>query len=522
MASEVPRAFPNVVCWNRQTRSEVMNTIALDVRDSVFKATHFPSFLQQEGAARGTFVPVTEARFLEDFLSADHSHVFDIVVGDTGVGKSHLIRWMLYEINRRNESQARWWVVDVPRSSANLTDVVRRILKGFEGSTVKRLMGELDKHNRLPLDEAKDRVLDELAIVLSRKSSEFIGAKQKLTGIQDQILELLPVLLRANELRVSLKDRATGVVTRLAEHVLGRRVHRQDDQAAVRWKSEDLRFRPIDCKRVGGDAGELAAMLLDDDNAREIATELVNRALPDALKGLLRFRSGDMKNAVAEIRRELLTQGKELLLLVEDLSVTEGLDAELIEALQVRPHETGEELCKLRSVVGLTHDDFARMRENIAVGRTLRTIYFNVPVGDYNRDKEGVVGPQAMLDFASRYLNAARYSLTELDQWAANGGEAGVSSFCEHCPNRSPCHTSFGAVDGRGLYPFSPDTVFRLYHSVASSLGSDDKAFNPRIMVGRVLNTVLEEGKDRSSGTSFRAKRLCAHSILTRCALMFR
>ena len=43
-----------------------MNTIALDVRPSVFQATHFPSFLRQEGATPGTFVSISEDEFLAD------------------------------------------------------------------------------------------------------------------------------------------------------------------------------------------------------------------------------------------------------------------------------------------------------------------------------------------------------------------------------------------------------------------------------------------------------------------------
>src|SRR5688572_6723520 len=107
--------FPNVICWVPKSRAEVMNTIALDVPDAIFKATHSPSFVQQQGARKGTFVRVQEHEFLEDFLKEDHVHVFNIAVGDTGTGKSHLIRWMYHEIVRQNtKARERYWVVLVP------------------------------------------------------------------------------------------------------------------------------------------------------------------------------------------------------------------------------------------------------------------------------------------------------------------------------------------------------------------------------------------------------------------------
>src|SRR5262245_15112399 len=108
----VPAEFPNIICWAPRMRAEVMNTIALDVDEAVFKATHCPRFVQQQGARRGTFVRRREKEFLDDFLNEDHLHVFNIAVGDPGTGKSHLIRWMFHETLRRNPHvAARYWVV---------------------------------------------------------------------------------------------------------------------------------------------------------------------------------------------------------------------------------------------------------------------------------------------------------------------------------------------------------------------------------------------------------------------------
>src|SRR5688572_1084608 len=121
MPPPIPSEFPNIICWAPRVRAEAMNTIALDVDAAVFKATHFPSFVQQQGARRGTFVRLRESEFLDDFLNEGHLHVFNIAVGDQGTGKSHLIRWMYNETLRRNPHVAeRYWVVLVPRSSANL------------------------------------------------------------------------------------------------------------------------------------------------------------------------------------------------------------------------------------------------------------------------------------------------------------------------------------------------------------------------------------------------------------------
>lgn len=490
----VPPEFPNVLCWQPESRAEVMNTIALDVPEAVFKATHSPSFIQQQGARRGSFVPVHEHDFLDDFLRDEHVHVFDIAVGDSGTGKSHLIRWMYHEIVRRNTRNGdRYWVVLVPRSSANLADVVRRILIGFEGETTTRLLEELNRHRALPFGEAKNRVIDELAYALEADVIDPEKPKRDRSTVEIAVLQDLPALLRAQSLRKVLIDPPKGIVSRVARHVLGQR-EEVSEEKDLKWTADDLVFGVLESERAGQSAQELALMLLEDDKARGVAAEFLNQAQRHALKSLLRFRSGDMKTAVAEIRRDLLQKHKELVVLIEDLSVTEGLDAELVEALQVRTRDTGEELCRLRSIVGVTNEDYVRMRENIAEGRTLRTLFFNMTLGGGERDS--TVDRKAVLAFASRYLNAARYSIEELGAWYRNAASnEALPSVCDECPNRRACHDAFGCFDGRGLYPLSPDTIWRLYDRVASARTESDRAFNPRLLVGRVLSGVLEEAE---------------------------
>jgi hypothetical protein len=482
-------ASPTQVCWDAGARSEVMNTIALDVSEAVFRATHSPSFVQQQGQKHGVFVRIREGEFLDDFLNPSHTHVFNIAVGDSGTGKSHLIKWMYLETLRRNRiEKPPYWLVLIPRSSTNLADVVRRVIEGFTGEVASRLREELKKQHGLSVGEAKNRVLDELGYVLDIEPGP--GELAGLSEEEEQVRRDLPALIRDHKLRSVLFGRSNGVVTRVANHVLG---HRQDGgETDLRWSPNDLEFSAVETQGSGGTAKELALFLRQDDSLREAAVRFLNAAQPQALRQLLRFRSGDMKAALEEVRQELLVQGKELVLFIEDLSITEGLDAELIEALQVRTRDAGKELCRLRSIVGVTNDDYARMRENIAEGRTLRSVFFNMPLAS---DTESGVTRTEVLEFASRYLNAARHSLNELTEWATTSPDGELASACQGCTARSTCHEAFKAVGGRGLYPFTPEALSRLYDQVASVRGGGDRAFNPRLLVGRVLNEVLAEAE---------------------------
>src|SRR5262245_23054303 len=97
-----PSPFPHVVCWDSPSRPAVFNTDALRTDAAVFHATHSPALLRQQGQAAGSFLRTSEEEFLEGFLHHADSRDLHLVVGDSGTGKSHLIRWMALQAERRN------------------------------------------------------------------------------------------------------------------------------------------------------------------------------------------------------------------------------------------------------------------------------------------------------------------------------------------------------------------------------------------------------------------------------------
>ncbi len=194
--------FPNSVCWEPASRPRVTNTIALDVLPAVFLATHSPSPLRRAGAA-GASIAETESHFLADFLDPARDHVLDLAVGDSGSGKSHLIRWMYFEITRLNAERGnKWHVVLIPRSSANLHEVVAQVLRGFAGPVVQSVQSELAlAHGKLTRAAARHRVLDELAFVLGDESTAQRPGARKLSEDEREIRRLLPDFLRDGAIR---------------------------------------------------------------------------------------------------------------------------------------------------------------------------------------------------------------------------------------------------------------------------------------------------------------------------------
>ena len=468
----------------------MLNPIALDVPEAIFRATHHRSQLQQDGAAPGSVVLVEEAQAVDDFLSDAETHGFTAAVGDTGTGKSHFIRWLYLEILRRTSSEcASRHVVMIPRSAANLADVVRRILQDFEGDATDRLRAEVEKHRGLGEPEARQRVLDELAIA--------VGNLPRSEGADDEaeyLREVLPAFLRDDAVRRALTDSEEGIVRRLARHVLGQRETAEPEN--LRWDPDDLLLPAQAISRAGADASELGSSFLNDDRLRGSATEILQRAQGLGIAALLRFRTGDLKRALGEIRAQLAERGSELILLLEDLSITEGLDAELLEALQIRTLDTGQRLCTLRSIVGLTRDDYQRLRDNIKA-RLSCTLWFDAPIGQGTTDSENT----ELSLFSARYLNAVRLDDEDLSEWVTESSGSQPPGACSECQNRTDCHAAFGAVDGLGLYPLTPVALGRLYRLVVRPDGVQ-RGFRPRALL-KVLNDMLAEAERGISRKDF-------------------
>lgn len=492
MTTRVVAPFPFAVCWDRTARSTVLNPIALDIPEPIFRATHHPSVVHRAGATTDAVVAVPESLVLDEFVSTSLTHVFTAAVGDTGTGKSHFVRWVYLELTRRRDPKRR--VVMIPRSSANLTDVVRRILQNFSGEATDRLRAEVERHRGLSESEARHRVVDELALALENLAS--VDGDDDDTGY---VRESLPALLRDNELRRAMIEREDGIVQRLARHILGQRESTEAD--VLRWEAADLVFPVKAIDRAGAIASELAGACLTDDRLRHCAALLLQRAQTHAVPALLRFRTGDLKRALNEIRAQLARGGEELVLLLEDLSITEGLDGELLEALQVRTQDSGEQLCPLRSLVGLTRDDYQRLRDNIRE-RLTRTLWFDSPIGEGTDNSEDA----ALAQFSGRYLNAVRLGDEQLAR--LDDHDVAIPNACDDCRNRADCHAAFGASSGYGLYPFTSVALGRLYRRVVRPDGAA-KPFKPRAML-RVLSEALDEAEHGFERRDFPTAALAA------------
>jgi hypothetical protein len=133
--------FTKFVCWELERVRRVMNVEATQTPDHIFLATHHSiSMYRQELIEAPSRIPYSEEQFLKDFL-AEKDFAFVPVLGSSGTGKSHLIRWLAANIKSTDKRR----VLLIPKIGTNLKDIISLILQGMEGASFDEYRKRLNR-----------------------------------------------------------------------------------------------------------------------------------------------------------------------------------------------------------------------------------------------------------------------------------------------------------------------------------------------------------------------------------------
>ena len=494
--------FKNVVCWQKDRLDAVFQTAALDAEEAVFTFTHSPMSFERldpnDLKLKKNLGKLDEENALKNYWLKKSDHMSCAVVGDPGTGKSHLIKWIYRRVEKELGSDHH--IILVPRDSSNLSSIIELIIKDFDGPNIEQIRTQI-QGEKISANAAKRKVMETLAHVIDPATYE--EAISFADDTDQYLRENLPQVLRDPNFQDELMNRKeSNVLDRLVKHLFGKRETVDDLENDCKWTYDDLEIPPRTIARSRKEVKELLAFIDENEEVRKQALEVLNKFLKEALAATVGVRQGSLIEAFNEIRKLLWEKGKSLYLFVEDVSTARGLEGELLEIINVkRTPEQNSELAPFHSVLGFTRDDFANSN---FVPANLRQRFSLIL--DFSQ-KASQIRKGFMAEFSSRYLNAVRYPKQKLESALENMGdkESELSSFCESCPHKEPCHEAFGEVKGRGLYPFTDTTIERIY-----SFREDmTKAFNPRAMSNLVLKQFLEHAEP-----SLRAKNYPSPDML--------
>ncbi|MEG4027286.1 MULTISPECIES: protein DpdH [unclassified Microcoleus] len=493
--------FTKFVCWDVDRVRRVMGVEATQTPDSIFVATHHPiAMYRQELIDAPSRVTYSESEFLKDFL-AEKDFAFVPVLGSSGTGKSHLIRWLAANI----ASSPKRRVLLIPKIGTNLKDIISLILEGMAGATFDEYRQRLNRAtSSLTEAQAREQLLNQLAAAVGPNGR---GDRTKLSDVEDYLVGAVDSLLYDPFFRKHwLKD--GGIIHQLVIHILGQRDTVEIVEERRHFSLGDLPLNVLNLGKAGKQAQDFYSFLIGDEDTQKATVDWLNRHLDEAIAQVLSLGREDLQRLMREVRETLAEQEIELVLLIEDFAKLQGIDREVLEAVLARPQQPGPKpLCAIRTALACTTGYFDSLRLDTVKQR----ITFSV-----NLDL-GTVGEQSLVNYADikqfvgRYLNAVRLQDKTIQNWWADSrnregsDRESLPSACNECEHKLACHAGFAEAEGLGLYPFTSEALEQMLSRV------NPGNFNPRILIKDVLKWTLENSAADIEGGEFPAIAVREH-----------
>lgn len=485
----------NYLCWEPGAVRQVINPFAEHISDGLFRAVHSDWDLkvspqvgkrfQDIGDANWT--DLTPAAFLNDFLLENRPHALAAILGTTGSGKSHLVHWM--RLNIKPDSSR--LVLVVRKSGTSLRAIVKMIIAELpedqQGSFLETLQSAGD--GTQSRDDQKQQLLNDLAQVI-REDKLAPDADE----VEQALVGCLPDLFQDPHMRKAHFLGDNTVIAEIVDHIFAPSNAQDRPDQRRSFSESDLPLGGMDFAHASKLAQDAIQIIeLDPPTYLPLAIKIINRNLDRAVARTLSFSGDRVEELMTRLRTYLKTQGKELVLLVEEFARLQGIDRALLQAIT---SQGDERQCKMRTAIAVTTGFFQSVAET-AYMRTTHIVDMDRSAGRADGD---TVTQASLSQFTSRYLNAVRLGRDGIGKWNA-GAKAGESppSRCDTCPHQAECHPIFGAVEGYGLYPFTSQALWnaalRADHSMPESL-------NPRILQNDLLVEVLDNfGPSIATGT---------------------
>jgi hypothetical protein len=508
-----------------------IKTEAETASEAVLLAVHQETPLSRRhvGASANERESVNEQDLIEHFTSENVPSGTMIlpITGGSGVGKSHLLRWLDASI-RQSANADRYAVIRIPKS-ASLRQVVQLILEQLKGDAYSQVREEfLSAVAEVSPEEAVVRFRGELEISLGNLAN-FLKQQlheRKTDGVLKQ------KLLHALRFPYLLRDDA--FVDVLQRKVLPRIIDRSvsgrspddsaigdtygDDDGHAKFTDQDLKLLDqVDLTEASRNAQLYyqQALRANDGAGREVAVDVLNSVVDEAVQRLfqLQHARGGMtfEEVILEIRRQLLDEGRELVLLVEDFVLLVGIQDTLARVMSAEGVKDGkQQLATMRSAIAVT-EGYLTNRETL-----LTRAHYEWFVESRLPDRENVLS--RVKSMTAAYLNAARWGAEAIEirypraeslQIPRHEWLPGFEAELDEADQKKL--EAFGQVNQIPLFPFSETAIEYLADQALKE--NEQLIFNPRYVINSILRSVLRIGRGYYEQNQFPPKSLAKRQL---------
>lgn len=421
-----------------------------------------------------------EELFQQFICNPEDKHQFIAVYGQSGTGKSHLIRWFAarYEQNKPKDEV----VLFIRRSDNTLKGTIRQLLEKPEvqGISNKDVYERLVKAAvSVEENKLKDLIYHNFIIEID---NDFDDHDITLTSVMKKRL----AAFLNNEIAHGFFLKKDGPIERMyskiAEHST------VDRDTIAQFEPEDFLVSQDlyeDIQRAGSDrkAEKLALELSSDVNGSKTAkliSDYLNQFRNEVIQRCAGIEPGDFKQIFMDIRRELFRLDKKLTLFVEDVTSFTGVDTALLDAL-IEEHtgkREGDALCRISSVVGTTNNYLQKNFKDNHKDRITKYIYIPSNIFD----------EKSLYEFVAKYVNTMSLSEEVIADWVtahANSEDYPVHDVIE---GKKWEYINVGHGKRINIYPFTKRSIVYFYSNVLEK-GHQ----TPRYIIRDIIEPVVRD-----------------------------
>ena len=492
--------FQNYLCWKPEKVHEVINPDAEAVAEEIFLAVHtdYPLLFSESADPEIEPTSVNAHDFLHQyFLDPNRGdYVQTMVLGESGSGKSHFIQWMRLNIPKQDNT----YVFAIPKARTSLRMIVEGIVGLLPLDLADPYRQQLKNSDPTTLNERGkiDKLLGSLALAISQDNS----LKNKETdGLEEFLINNLPYLFDDPYLRQSYFTTSHPLIADLVSHIFSNRSTNLRAENRREFNADDIFLGGRDHANAASPTQDVLNLIGDGPGTEffDLALEIINRNLDKALTLALSLTPQQLINMMTDLRKYLYTQGKRLILLVEDLALLQGIDNSLLQALTIPGRQGGERLCELRWAAAVTTGYYGKLDETVKTRLTFR-VTMDRPAK--------VIGREGLAKFSARYLNAVRIGPEKLKAWHQKlrlGENSTPPNACFECQHQGICHQGFGATESYGLYPFNTEALWNMARRVDLKMS---ERLLPRTFLTGVLRQTMHGHADSLAIGQFPTEKL--------------
>lgn len=469
----------------KQRLSEVVRIDTITSSYGDFMATHVPIkqiLLQKEyDASIVSSKTYTEEQIYKKIvLNPKDQHQFVLVIGSSGAGKSHLIRWFDAKIEKQKpENEV---ILFVRRSDNTLKGTIKQLLEKPEVASI---------HNK----DLYDRLVNATSTISEGKLKNAIY-HQFIVEIEDDNGEDIDYLNNADRKRIApllnnglFKARMMdedGPIERIYSKV-AKNSSADTRDVVAEFTSEDFHVDIAFCEKVERDGGDKKAVRLlekiyTEPEVADAVAKYLNSKVDIVIQSCAGLEPGDFEQVFKEIRKELKKQGKALTLLIEDITAFTGVNEALLNVLTT--WHTGdyeqEEMCRISSIIGTTSEYYkSNFRDNY---KDRVTQFIVIPEDVFGSNEED------LCEFVGRYLNAMSLPKEEVDIWA--NSDASDSTLPIHEVKQGSGWDTVTTKEGKvlNLFPFSKRAIVYLYNNLLQ-----ENYRTPRYLLRNVVEKTVRD-----------------------------